>query len=93
MAKARKKVQARRRSASRKPAGRKATARRTAKANVKARPKHKFTVSHHRDEDFDQGLRTYAKYRDLAEHDEPGRQVAGEPRAAGALHDIERRAD
>ncbi len=30
-----------------------------------ARSKHKFTVSHHRDDDFDQGLRTYAKYRDL----------------------------
>jgi hypothetical protein len=29
----------------------------------------------------------------VAEHDEPGRKVAGEPRAAGALHDIERRAD
>jgi quercetin dioxygenase-like cupin family protein len=64
MAKARKKVQARR-----KPAGRKASTRRTAKAKAKARtkprPKHKFTVSHHRDEDFDLGLRTYAKYRDL----------------------------
>src|ERR1035441_9709048 len=64
MAKARKKVQARR-----KPAGRKATARRPAKVKAKARtkprPKHKFTVSHHRDEDFDQGLRSYAKYRDL----------------------------
>jgi hypothetical protein len=64
MAKARKKVQARR-----KPAGRKASARRTAKAKGKARtkapPKHKFTISHHREQDFDQGLRTYAKYRDL----------------------------
>jgi cupin domain len=30
-----------------------------------ARPKHKFTVSHQREADFDQGLRTYAKYRDL----------------------------
>ena len=64
MAKARKKVQARR-----KLAGRKATARRPAKVKAKARtkprPKHKFTVSHHRDEDFDQGLRSYAKYRDL----------------------------
>ncbi len=29
------------------------------------RPKHKFTVSHHREEDFKQGLRAYAKYRDL----------------------------
>jgi hypothetical protein len=25
----------------------------------------RFTFSHHREEDFDQGLRTYAKYRDL----------------------------
>jgi hypothetical protein len=32
---------------------------------AKARPNHKFTVSHHREIDFDQGLRTYAKYRDL----------------------------
>jgi len=32
---------------------------------AKGRPKHKFTVSHHREEDFDQGLRSYAKYRDL----------------------------
>jgi hypothetical protein len=62
MAKARKKVQARR-----KPKSRKATARRSVKAKmpVKKRPKHKFTVSHHREADFDQGLRTYAKYRDL----------------------------
>jgi hypothetical protein len=64
MAKARKNVQARR-----KPAARKATARRNAKAKAKARPKnrpkHKFTVSHHREEDFDQGLRAYSAYRDL----------------------------
>ncbi len=31
----------------------------------KARPKHKFAVSHHSEADFDHGLRTYAKYRDL----------------------------
>jgi len=30
-----------------------------------ARRKHKFTFSHHREQDFDQGLRSYAKYRDL----------------------------
>ncbi len=53
MAKARRKVQ------------RKASARRPAKLKVKARPKHKFAFSHHREEDFEQGLRTYAKYRDL----------------------------
>ena len=58
MAKARKKVQARR-----KPAARKSSARRAIK--VKAWPKHKFTVSHHREQDFDQGLRTYSAYRDL----------------------------
>jgi len=29
------------------------------------RPKQKFTVSHHREEDFDQGLRPYSAYRDL----------------------------
>jgi len=67
MAKARKKVQPRR-----KPARRKTSARRTAKAKprakaarrVKAKPQ-KFAVSHHREEDFDQGLRSYARYRDL----------------------------
>lgn len=58
MAKARKKVQARRKSAARK-----ASARRAMKA--KTRRPQKFTVSHHREADFDQGLRTYAKYRDL----------------------------
>src|SRR5271165_778328 len=31
----------------------------------KARPKHKFTVSRHSEADFTQGLRSYAKYRDL----------------------------
>jgi quercetin dioxygenase-like cupin family protein len=29
------------------------------------RPNQKFTVSHHREEDFDPGLRTYSAYRDL----------------------------
>jgi quercetin dioxygenase-like cupin family protein len=62
MAKARKKVQQRRR-----PAARKSSVRRAVKAKTKAkrRPKQKFTFSHHREEDFDAGLRTYAKYRDL----------------------------
>jgi hypothetical protein len=31
----------------------------------KPHPKQKFTVSHHRDADFVEGLRVYAKYRDL----------------------------
>jgi quercetin dioxygenase-like cupin family protein len=55
MAKVRRKVQ------------RKANARRPAKSKskAKARPKHKFAFSHHREEDFEQGLRSYAKYRDL----------------------------
>jgi quercetin dioxygenase-like cupin family protein len=65
MAKARKKVQARK-SASRKPARRKSSARHPVKAKTtKARRQQKFTVSHHREEDFDQGLRTYSAYRDL----------------------------
>jgi len=37
---------------------------RSAAARAKRRPQ-KFTVSHYREEDFDQGLRAYAKYRDL----------------------------
>ncbi len=37
-----------------------------AKAKAKARPKHAFSVSHRRDEDFRSGgLRTYVQYRDL----------------------------
>ena len=37
-----------------------------ARAKTKARPKQTFSASHHRDEDFkSDGLRTYAKYRDL----------------------------
>ncbi len=66
MAKARKKVQ-RKADGRRKTAGRKIGARRAVKAKTRAgkRPKQKFTVSHHREADFDQGLRSYAKYRDL----------------------------
>ena len=50
---------------------RKANARRAVKAKITAkkrpknRPKHKFTFSHLREADFDAGLRSYAKYRDL----------------------------
>jgi quercetin dioxygenase-like cupin family protein len=58
MAKAKRKAKARKvptRAKKKKPAVKRA----------KARPKQKFTFSHHRDEDFDAGLRTYAKYRDL----------------------------
>ena len=70
MAKARRKVQATSK-VRRKPAARKSSARRAVKAKTKAkaktkpRPKHKFTFSHHREQDFDAGLRSYAKYRDL----------------------------
>jgi hypothetical protein len=65
MAKSRKKVQARRKPTTRKaskPSVRHAV---KAKTRAKKRLKHKFTVSHQREADFDQGLRTYAKYRDL----------------------------
>jgi quercetin dioxygenase-like cupin family protein len=55
MAKARKKVQARR----------KPKAKPQAKNRLKKQPKQRFTVSHHREADFDQGLRTYSAYRDL----------------------------
>jgi len=67
MAKARKKVQARSKSSSRKAVATKTKARRAVKAKTraKARPKHKFAYSHHREEDFDQGLRAYSAYRDL----------------------------
>jgi len=34
-------------------------------AKVHARAKHRFVASHHREEDFQAGLRSYAKYRDL----------------------------
>ena len=66
MAKARKKVQARK-PTSHKPVARKANARRAVKTktHAKKRPKQKFTVSHLREEDFDQGLRAYSAYRDL----------------------------
>jgi mannose-6-phosphate isomerase-like protein (cupin superfamily) len=37
----------------------------TSKAKTRARPKQTFTASHHREEDFKEGLRRYAKYRDL----------------------------
>jgi Cupin domain len=70
MAKARKKVQPRRKSARHKADARRAVkAKNRAKTRVKrAAPKRKpqkFTVSHHREEDFDAGLRPYSAYRDL----------------------------
>src|SRR5499425_2329162 len=38
---------------------------RSAATRAKARKPQRFTVSHHREEDFDQGLRPYSAYRDL----------------------------
>jgi hypothetical protein len=38
---------------------------RKAKAQNKARKAQRIAISHHRDEDFAAGLRSYAKYRDL----------------------------
>jgi mannose-6-phosphate isomerase-like protein (cupin superfamily) len=66
MAKARKKVQPRRKRAGRKTSARRIVkAKPRAKAQTKPRRPQKFTVSHHREEDFSQGLRSYASYRDL----------------------------
>ena len=51
-----------------KPSARKAikSKGRSSAAKTKARPKQRIAVSHHREEDFkSDGLRTYAKYRDL----------------------------
>ncbi len=74
MAKARKKVQARRKASARKSSARRAVkakpaakVRSTARSKTRSKPRrpHKFAFSHHREQDFDAGLRTYAKYRDL----------------------------
>jgi len=72
MAKARKKVQPRRKASTRKaaksPAKKQAKKKTAGKKTKRAAPKRKpqkFTVSHHRDEDFDAGLRAYSAYRDL----------------------------
>ena len=37
----------------------------TSTVRSKARPPQRFVASHHREEDFQGGLRSYAKYRDL----------------------------
>ena len=64
MAKARKKAS---KKAQPRRAARKSNVRGAVKAKTRAKkqPKQKFHVSHHNEADFDQGLRTYAKYRDL----------------------------
>ncbi len=43
---------------------RKKIAAKSAKTRTQRKPQ-RFTVSHHREEDFDQGLRPYSAYRDL----------------------------
>jgi mannose-6-phosphate isomerase-like protein (cupin superfamily) len=40
-----------------------------AKKRTQSRPRHKFTVSQRREEDFKAGLRSYATYRDLGMSD------------------------
>jgi len=59
MAKAKRKVKAAKGKAKAKAKKRLSAAKRA------PRPRHKFTVSHHREEDFDAGLRPYSAYRDL----------------------------
>jgi mannose-6-phosphate isomerase-like protein (cupin superfamily) len=61
-ARAKAKTKPARRAARKAPRPRRAAAART---KAKARPKQKFTASHFREEDFQTGLREYAKYRDL----------------------------
>ena len=65
MAKARRKAKATKTAA--KKTKKKVAAKKAKRAAPKRakRPKQKFTVSHHREEDFDQGLRPYSAYRDL----------------------------
>ena len=66
MARTKAKASARRaapRTAAKRPAARKRGGTRTRRRA--SRPLQRFVVSHHREEDFQGGLRTYAKYRDL----------------------------
>jgi quercetin dioxygenase-like cupin family protein len=67
MAKAKRKVKRAVKSKSKKSKTKKLETKKSTKPakRAKARPRHKFSVSHHRESDFDQGLRTNAKYRDL----------------------------
>ena len=61
MAEARKKTKARARPST----TRKRAPRRNARPTSVGRPKQRLAVSHHREEDFETGLRRYAQYRDL----------------------------
>ena len=70
MAKAKRKAKATKAKAKRstKKVGAKSTKRTkgaSAAKHTKPRKPQRFTFSHHREEDFNQGLRAYAKYRDL----------------------------
>ena len=69
MAKTKRKPAAKAKRASKTTARRATPARRTqtkaAKKKAKPPRKQRFVVSHHREEDFEGGLRRYAKYRDL----------------------------
>jgi len=73
MAKAKRNTKAK----TKKPAKKKVAAKSAKKSakRTKARPQQKFTVSHYREEDFDAGLRSYAKYRDLGIADATGGMV------------------
>lgn len=64
MAKANKRAKARAKAKPKKPSGKRAKAARAATKRARW-PGQIFTVSHPREEDFDKGLRAYAKYRDL----------------------------
>jgi len=44
---------------------RRSVAKATNTAGRQTKPRQRFVVSHHREEDFEGGLRRYAKYRDL----------------------------
>jgi mannose-6-phosphate isomerase-like protein (cupin superfamily) len=67
MAKVKAKPKAKAKARAKSTARRASPTRRAVKARpkAKARAKQDFIVSHHREEDFEVGLRTYAKYRDL----------------------------
>ena len=59
------KAPARAKATGRRSSPRRSAARAKPKQKAKARPKQTFVVSHHDEADFHQGLRAYAKYRDL----------------------------
>jgi hypothetical protein len=60
------KAKAKKRARARTTAARNSVPRARAKTKARSAPRQKFTVSHHREEDFkDGGLRSHATYRDL----------------------------